>query len=59
MAEAEPFLAGELYLITKLLESVFYNWFEYDFSKVGGYYLVLFVLNYKSKYSRIFKSEKQ
>lgn len=49
MAEAEPFLAGELYLITELLESVFYNWFEYDFSKVGGYYLVLFVLNYKSK----------
>lgn len=60
MAETEAFLAGELHLVTKLLERLFCNSFGYNVSKLGGCYFVLFVLNCKSGYSRIFKScEKQ
>lgn len=56
MAETEAFLAGELCLVTKLLERLFYNSFDYNVSQLGGCYFVLFVLNCKSGYSRIFKS---
>lgn len=47
MAEAEPFLAGELHLISKLLESVFVYNLIMAFPQLGGVILfyTLSVLN--------------